>query len=117
MLWSVLLTTSFLAIGTAQANKRHHLNMIRPPGMPLMSSSEPAGPVTSRNGTVLSPYNHTYFFDQLIDHGDPSRGTFKQRFWHTWEFYEPGTSCCVKSIFGLLNLSRRTHPYHDSRGG
>jgi pimeloyl-ACP methyl ester carboxylesterase len=55
-----------------------------------MSNSEPAGPVTSRNGTVLPPYNHTYFFDQLIDHNNPSLGTFKQRFWHTWEFYEPG---------------------------
>jgi hypothetical protein len=42
-------------------------------------------------------------FDQLIDHNNPSRGTFKQRFWHTWEFYEPGTSCFVRLVFGLLN--------------
>ncbi|KAJ3511571.1 hypothetical protein NLJ89_g4020 [Agrocybe chaxingu] len=47
-------------------------------------------PVTSRNGTILPAYTTAYFFDQLIDHDKPSLGTFKQRFWHTWEFYEPG---------------------------
>ncbi|KAJ3878386.1 peptidase S28 [Lentinula edodes] len=47
-------------------------------------------PVISRNGTQLPPYNTTYYFDQLIDHNDPSKGTFKQRFWHTYEFYESG---------------------------
>ncbi|KAG7097309.1 hypothetical protein E1B28_004671 [Marasmius oreades] len=43
-----------------------------------------------RNGTVLPPYDTVYHFDQLIDHNNPSLGTFKQRFWHTYEFYEPG---------------------------
>jgi len=38
----------------------------------------------------LPPYNTTFLFDQLIDHNNPSLGTFKQRFWHTWEFYESG---------------------------
>ncbi|KAF7775751.1 hypothetical protein Agabi119p4_4144 [Agaricus bisporus var. burnettii] len=90
MLGFVLLVASFLAIDVAQADGRPHLNMIRPPGMPLMSDSQPLGPVTSRNGSVLPPFNQTYWFDQLIDHNNPSRGTFKQRFWHTWQFYEPG---------------------------
>ncbi|KAI1784395.1 serine carboxypeptidase S28-domain-containing protein [Ganoderma leucocontextum] len=27
---------------------------------------------------------------QLIDHTNPSLGTFKQRYYHTYEFYEPG---------------------------
>ncbi|KAJ3985743.1 serine carboxypeptidase S28-domain-containing protein [Lentinula detonsa] len=52
-------------------------------------------PVISRNGTQLPPYNTTYYFDQLIDHSDPSKGTFKQRFWHTYEFYEAGMKCVV----------------------
>ncbi|KAF5392923.1 hypothetical protein D9757_001233 [Collybiopsis confluens] len=47
-------------------------------------------PVVSRNGTQLPPYNTTFFFDQLIDHTDPSLGTFKQRYWHTYEWYETG---------------------------
>ncbi|KIK54084.1 hypothetical protein GYMLUDRAFT_232374 [Collybiopsis luxurians FD-317 M1] len=46
--------------------------------------------VVSRNGTQLPPYNTTYYFDQLIDHTNPSLGTFKQRFWHTYEWYETG---------------------------
>lgn len=48
------------------------------------------GPVVDRNGTEIPPYNTTYYFEQLIDHNDPSLGTFSQRYWHTWEFYEPG---------------------------
>ena len=47
-------------------------------------------PVVDRNGTELPPLNTTYYFDQLIDHNNPSLGTFKQRYWHTWEFYETG---------------------------
>lgn len=31
-----------------------------------------------------------YYFDQLIDHNDPSLGTFQQRYWMDWEFYAPG---------------------------
>jgi len=32
----------------------------------------------------------TYFFNQPIDHSNPSLGTFQQRFWMNWEFYEEG---------------------------
>ncbi|KAH9917352.1 serine carboxypeptidase S28-domain-containing protein [Fomitopsis serialis] len=46
--------------------------------------------IVDRNGTELPPLNTTYYFDQLIDHTNPSIGTFKQRYWHTWEFYEAG---------------------------
>ena len=31
-----------------------------------------------------------YTFDQFIDHGDPSLGTFKQRYWLNAEYYESG---------------------------
>lgn len=51
-------------------------------------------PVVNRKGDVLPPYNTTYYFDQLIDHENPSKGTFKQRYWHTAEFYEEG-GCIV----------------------
>ncbi|KAI9444475.1 peptidase S28 [Lactarius indigo] len=36
------------------------------------------------------PLNTTYYFNQYIDHNDPTMGTFKQRYWVSWEFYEPG---------------------------
>ena len=39
---------------------------------------------------LLDSYKTTYYFDQLIDHSDPSKGTFKQRYWHNYEFYETG---------------------------
>lgn len=47
-------------------------------------------PVHVLTGETLPPLNTTYFFDQLIDHNDTSKGTFQQRFWMTWEFYEEG---------------------------
>ncbi|KAG6820692.1 hypothetical protein H0H93_013211 [Arthromyces matolae] len=62
--------------------------MLRPPGIPRISSEN--APVVTRNGDLLPPYNTVYYFDQLIDHNNKSLGTFKQRYWHTYEFYEPG---------------------------
>ncbi|KAG1787150.1 serine carboxypeptidase S28-domain-containing protein [Suillus plorans] len=46
--------------------------------------------ITSPNGTVLPPITTVYYFDQLIDHNNPDLGTFQQRYWMGWEFYEPG---------------------------
>ncbi|KAH8118766.1 serine carboxypeptidase S28-domain-containing protein [Phellopilus nigrolimitatus] len=46
--------------------------------------------VTHTDGTALPPYDTVYYFDQLIDHSNPDLGTFQQRYWHTYEFYEPG---------------------------
>ncbi|TFK43798.1 serine carboxypeptidase S28-domain-containing protein [Crucibulum laeve] len=69
---------------------RLHGNMMHTPSIPVLEMDAPDGPVISRNGTVLPDYSTTYYFDQLVDHNNPSLGTFKQRFWHTYEFYEPG---------------------------
>ncbi|KAG6808517.1 hypothetical protein H0H92_003858 [Tricholoma furcatifolium] len=77
---------------TALPNSRvhGHRNTLRPiPKVPI-PTVDTARPVVSRNGTVLPPYTTVYEFDQLIDHDNPSLGTFTQRFWHTYEFYEPG---------------------------
>ena len=83
-----------LAAGTVADAKtrdgRLHANMARRPSVPVVSPPDD-GPVTSRNGTQLPPYNTTYYFDQLIDHTNPSLGTFQQRYWTTYEFYETGT--------------------------
>jgi hypothetical protein len=70
---------------------RLHGNMLRHASVPIVSTGIPDGtPVTSRNGTTLPPYNTTYFFNQLIDHNNPSAGTFQQRYWTTMEWYETG---------------------------
>ncbi|KAJ8081304.1 hypothetical protein PM082_007139 [Marasmius tenuissimus] len=58
----------------------------------------PTGKVFKRaDGKEIPPYDTVYHFDQLIDHDDPSLGTFKQRYWHTAEFYEPGGPIIVYS--------------------
>ncbi|KAL1681595.1 serine carboxypeptidase S28-domain-containing protein [Schizophyllum commune] len=68
---------------------RAHGNMMPHPQVPKVPM-ENVGPVVSRNGTELPPYDTVYYFDQLIDHDNPELGTFQQRYWHTYEFYEEG---------------------------
>ncbi|EGO28580.1 hypothetical protein SERLADRAFT_354447 [Serpula lacrymans var. lacrymans S7.9] len=46
--------------------------------------------VYDRNGTLLPALDTVYYFNQLIDHNNPGLGTFRQRYWTTWEFYEAG---------------------------
>ncbi|RDX43248.1 peptidase S28 [Lentinus brumalis] len=64
---------------------------VRPrPSIPHLEAPSEELPVVSRNGTQLPAYTKTYYFNQLIDHNNPSLGTFRQQYWHTYEFYEPG---------------------------
>jgi hypothetical protein len=77
--------------------------MMRKPTVPIVRLGARANlPVVSWNGTELPAYNTFYYFDQLIDHKNPSLGTFKQRYYHTWEYYKPGEGrhliCCRTSI-------------------
>ena len=67
---------------------RPHGNYAPHRGPPLIAHEQQ--PVTSRNGTALPAYTKVYQFLQLKDHGNPSLGTFHQRYWFTYEFYEPG---------------------------
>lgn len=63
-------------------------NFAPAPAIPavLAPEYEPKTPA----GTPLPPFNTTYYFDQLIDHKNPSAGTFKQAYYFTSQFYEPG---------------------------
>ncbi|PBK97921.1 hypothetical protein ARMGADRAFT_1076366 [Armillaria gallica] len=89
--WVVLLAfCPLLRVNGALRDGRIHGNAIPRPSIPVVTIENPDEPVLSRNGTVLPPYNTTYIFNQLIDHTNPSLGTFQQRYWHTYEFYEPG---------------------------
>lgn len=63
------------------------------PKIPLPERS-----VTSPNGTALPPITTVYHFDQLIDHENPNLGTFQQRYWMGWEFYEAGIAFSVPSM-------------------
>lgn len=65
----------------------------RKPSLPHVQRPAEVMPVVSRNGTQLPPYDYSYVFQQLIDHNNPSLGTFRQRYWHTYEFYESGAFC------------------------
>ncbi|KDQ14566.1 hypothetical protein BOTBODRAFT_345995 [Botryobasidium botryosum FD-172 SS1] len=43
-----------------------------------------------KDGVVLPAYDTIYTFDQLIDHDNPDLGTFKQRYYFSYEYYEEG---------------------------
>lgn len=60
------------------------------PTPPPLSPSVSAFSTGDNGNATIPPITTTYFFDQLIDHNNPSLGTFQQRYWHTWEFYKPG---------------------------
>ncbi|KAG2053444.1 hypothetical protein BDR06DRAFT_982770 [Suillus hirtellus] len=84
MMWAL---ASLLLAGLARAAIPNA--MLR--GMPsLPKVPVPARSNTSPNGTALPPITTVYYFDQLIDHNNPDLGTFQQRYWMNWEFYEPG---------------------------
>ncbi|KAG1891883.1 peptidase S28 [Suillus fuscotomentosus] len=79
--------TSLLLAGVAQAAIPNAMlrGMHSLPKIPV-----PERFLTSSNGTALPPITTVYHFDQLIDHNNPDLGTFQQRYWMNWEFYEPG---------------------------
>lgn len=90
MKWLGTVAALSLTVHARLPDGRPSGNFPRPPSVPLVEA-DPT-PVADLNGRTLPPLNTTYFFDQLIDHNNPGLGTFKQRFWHTWEWYEPGMS-------------------------
>ena len=96
---SSLLVLSFL-ISTSSGRLHDglvHGNMPRRPTIPEVRLGARASlPVVDVNGNELPPYNTVYYFDQRIDHNRPYLGTFKQRFWHTAEYYKPGKWLTVK---------------------
>ncbi|KAI0029920.1 peptidase S28 [Vararia minispora EC-137] len=62
-----------------------------PDPLPLTESERRSRVVQGVNGPVeLPPLDTIYYFDQLIDHNDASKGTFQQRYWMNWEWYALG---------------------------
>jgi hypothetical protein len=64
----------------------------------------PERSLTSPNGTDLPPLTTVYYFDQLIDHNNPSLGTFQQRYWMDWEFYADGIFFALPLFVGCMRL-------------
>ena len=85
---SVFLAVS-AAVASAVTTRSFGLRAPLPPPLDAGEIVVAHGPLDT-NGSVLPPLNTTYYFDQLIDHNDPSKGTFQQRYWMTWNFYEDG---------------------------
>ncbi|TFY59436.1 hypothetical protein EVG20_g7795 [Dentipellis fragilis] len=84
----VLLSLVTAYVSARIPDGRLHANM---PPMPLMPFEPVSNSVThAKTGASMPPLNTTYYFDQLVDHTNPSLGTFKQRYWMDWEYYEPG---------------------------
>ncbi|KIJ58453.1 hypothetical protein HYDPIDRAFT_141516 [Hydnomerulius pinastri MD-312] len=87
MILASVLTALSLLVTLADAAVPHPILSGRPT-IPRLSI--PDRVLTSPNGTVLPSIKTVYNFDQLIDHDHPNLGTFRQRYWMSWEFYEPG---------------------------
>lgn len=82
-----LFALSALFLGV-DAKRARHASMMGPPGVPI--PDRPTYTPTSPNGTALPPLDTWYYFDQLVDHNDKSKGTFQQRYYFTAEYYTPG---------------------------
>ncbi|KAI0048182.1 peptidase S28 [Auriscalpium vulgare] len=63
---------------------------IPPLPIPPRISAGDGARLHSQSGEELPPVDTVYTFDQLIDHNNPGLGTFQQRYWSNWEFYQPG---------------------------
>ena len=87
---------TFIYLSTCQCQTsrwqkfRMNANSMRRPTIPHIALSASAI-VKDISGNALPPYETVYWFDKLIDHTNPELGTFKQRYWHTWEYYKPGS--------------------------
>jgi hypothetical protein len=63
------LTIAIALVNGALYDGRPHANFLPKPTIPVIPL-EQFEPVTSRKGSILPPYNTTYFFQQLIDHNN-----------------------------------------------
>ncbi len=92
------LTSALLRNGRLRGNT---MPMPVMPVMPVIGIEGTTSYAVTSLADELPPYDTVYYFDQLIDHNDPSLGTFQQRYWH---FYEPGKWCipCAKHSLLLI---------------
>lgn len=85
-IWPLALATLF----TVVAATARLPNVIPRPSIPVFKADHTNR--TDVHGTPLPRLDTVYYFNQLIDHQNPQLGTFRERFWMSWEFYQPGRS-------------------------
>jgi hypothetical protein len=90
-----LFSTSFLAATAAAANQFTGRPRLTPPS--LGGQVHAVGSFAAiANGTKAT--NGTGFFTQLLDHSDPSKGTFQQKYYWNAEFWKgPGSPVSLTS--------------------
>ncbi|KAI0065544.1 peptidase S28 [Artomyces pyxidatus] len=77
---------ALLLVPLVSARRRQLSTKRIPPPRPLTRLSD----FNANTGEAIPSEDTQYTFDQLIDHTNPSLGTFKQRYWVSQEFYSPG---------------------------
>lgn len=112
--WTPALATIFAAVSASlaqRADSHPYPNIIPRPLVPFINADHLN--LTDVNGVPMPPLDTIYHFDQLVDHQNPQLGTFKQRFWMTWEFYIPGGysrgDAVESSLIVYIVLCRRAH--------
>lgn len=85
-----LLSLSASLFGEVSAASRNSRRPNQAPSPAIPAVSAPEYDPKSPTGAPLPPFGTFYYFDQLIDHKNPSAGTFKQRYYFTSQYYEPG---------------------------
>ncbi|OAA56945.1 serine-type peptidase [Niveomyces insectorum RCEF 264] len=85
----------------ATAEKRVHV-LPRPPGVQAYDHPDPQNGLM--NGT----------FEQLLDHNDPSKGTFSQRFWFDTQYWKGPGSPVFLFMPGEQDASRYLGYLHET---
>jgi hypothetical protein len=82
---------SFVWIACALVHLAPVVVVARPPGG-LAPLKQPPFTFTDSKAAGLAPAPApvAYFFDQILDHSNPSLGTFPQRFWFYDGYYKDG---------------------------
>jgi len=77
---SLIINTVLIIAGIVNVQADNNLRPVGPRNIPL---PPPEDGDFGNNHARLAPTNvsGTAFFDQLLDHNNPSKGTFKQQYW------------------------------------
>ncbi|PBK68061.1 hypothetical protein ARMSODRAFT_1020090 [Armillaria solidipes] len=79
-------------------------SILKTPGIPKVDMGDLNA--FFRESANVVPYDTVYYFDQLVDHDDPSKETFKQRYRHNTELGGPIMQ--AKSMRAVLYVTDRT---------
>lgn len=92
MKWSIVSAVSLLVASAAADHPFLHKGRLVPP---IEASDEFPAAINATANTTGSA-----FFTQLLDHDDPSKGTFQQKFWWNSEFWAgPGSPVRISTNF------------------